>query len=90
MVTGVVAVDISEAGYPAFDRQRLDVLTRCPDGARVRVDVGDRLYVSADAARWLHAHADRLEIEVCGADPEVVQRFIDAARTGSTGFEVVA
>lgn len=81
-MTGVVVVDISEVGYPAFDRQRLDVLSRCPDGALVRVEVGDRPYVSEDAARWLHAHADRLLITISGIDPETVQRFIDGARTG--------
>lgn len=85
-VAGVVSVDITEAGYPAFDRQRLDVLAQCPDGATVRVEVGDRLYVSEDAARWLHGHRDRLDLEIVGTDPDTVQRFVDAARTGCTGL----
>jgi hypothetical protein len=82
VVTGAVEIDIREAGYDAYDRQRLDVLDLCPDAAHVRVKVGDRLYVSPDAARWLHKHASRLHIEVVGDDPGTVQRFVEAARTG--------
>jgi hypothetical protein len=89
-VFGVVEIDLSDNHHPMLDRQRLDALDRCPDGVTVRIVVGDRVFVSVDAARWLHRHHRRLAFEIVGSDPMGVQRFIDAARTGTTGLEGVA
>ena len=50
-----------------------------------RVEIGERWYVSLDAALFLHTHAERLFIEIVGTDPAAVQRFIEAARTGVDG-----
>jgi hypothetical protein len=87
VITGTVFIDLSEvdtgmAQFQRADRYLLDVLSAVPDGARVVVNVGDRRYVSQDAAVWLHDHDHRLEIEIQGTDPRTVARFIRAARCG--------
>ena len=42
--------------------------------------VGDRDFVSEDAARWLHEHDHRLQLDIRGTNPAAVQRFVRAAR----------
>ena len=88
MITGAVRIDLHgdaddwmNAGYA--DRCALEVLRRCPDGARVIVDIGNRFHVTDDAVHWLHDHEQRLVIEIQGADPETVAKFVRAARLGT-------
>ncbi|CAN5398296.1 hypothetical protein BH11ACT8_BH11ACT8_04340 [soil metagenome] len=64
------------------DRRALLCLAEIPDGAAVTVDIGERRYVSADAARWLHEHIDRLHLRIDGTKPEAVADFVKAARDG--------
>lgn len=89
-MTGAVRIDLSvePASAPSRDRKQLSMLEACPDGARVIVDIGQRTYVSQDAAIWIHDHADRLLIEIVGAYPDAVSRFVQAARAGD--WSVVA
>lgn len=85
MIAGAVKLDLSrepEGEHLSRDRRLLQVLELCPDGARVVVDIGSRKYVSQDAARWLHEHDHRLQIEVIGTDPTAVLRFVLAGRAG--------
>ena len=93
VITGTVYVDLSQvdsamALYQRGDRYLLDVLNRVPDGACVIVDIGDRSFVTQDAARWLHEHDHRLSIDIHGTDPDAVARFIRAGRAGE--WSVVA
>lgn len=82
MVTGRVYVDLTTEPdlMSTRDRKSLAVLEHVPTGASVTVDIGRRKYVSDDIVSWLHAHADRLVIEVVGEDPPAVARFVRAAR----------
>lgn len=83
MITGEVVIDLSSEGDPErSDRRRLAVLEHCPEGSRVVVNIGDRLFVTQDAARWLHQHDHRLTIVICGSRPHAVAQFIRAARAG--------
>ena len=91
MISGCVIIDLDdtsieleEAGYDAGarDRRRLDILNRCPDGARVLVRIGRRRWISPDAARWLKDHEGRLQITIEGYEPESVLSFVLAARAG--------
>lgn len=90
MIAGCLYVDLTREPdvYGSGDRQALDVLERCPDGARVVVDIGRREFVTQDAALWLHNHDHRLSIEIRGESPEAIRRFVSAARAGD--WSVVA
>lgn len=93
MIGGRIIVDLSAADANAAseahtDRSRLQMLEHCPDGAEVTVFIGQRRYVSQDAAVWLHEHDSRLEITIEGADPDVVLKFVRSARSGE--WSVVA
>lgn len=87
MITGTILIDLSGvdesmAVYQRGDRYLLDVLHMVPDAAHVVVDIGDRKFVTQDAATWLHEHEHRLSIEIRGTNPRAVQCFISAARSG--------
>lgn len=85
MLTASVYIDISSEPddlSDARDRRRLDVLEGIPDGARVTVYVGARQHPSPDAVRWLHAHSERLHIELTGATGPIARAWLDSARTG--------
>jgi hypothetical protein len=90
VITGAVHIDLTAADYSSqlarTDRHLLDVLNRVPDGARVVVDIGNRKFVTQDAAAWLHEHDHRLSIEIHGTHPEAVAAFIHAGRTGDWGL----
>jgi hypothetical protein len=90
MITGCVRINLSQDDYSSqlqrTDRHLLDVLHRVPDGARVVVDIGDRKFVTQDAAAWLHEHDHRLSIEIHGTNPEAVAAFIHAGRSGDWGL----
>jgi hypothetical protein len=84
MIRASVYVDLSaepESGS-TLDRRKLSVLERCPTGAHVVVDFGQREFVSRDAAFWLHEQDSRLDIEIRAERPEAVARFVHAARAG--------
>lgn len=87
MITGTVTIALREVAnfleQSSADRRALDVLRHCPRGAHVVVDLGERTFVSEDAARALHEHDHDLQIEIRGSDPEAVARFVRAARAGS-------
>ena len=93
MIAGKVVVDLGEEIDDAFDqarhdRNKLQVLDRCPDGVEVLVDIGRRGYVSQDAIHWLHQHDARLNITIMGAEPDAVQTLVRCARAGE--WSVVA
>lgn len=90
MITGEVYINLvtEPEASSTIDRRKLSVLDRCPDGARVLVDIGRRQYVSRDVATWLHEHDHRLAITIRGERPEAVARFVGAARAGE--WSVVA
>ena len=91
MITGSIYIDLSDEGDIIFDnrdRNALVVLEQCPDGAHVVVDIGGRKFVTEDAARWLHAHDHRLQVDIRGRRPDAVLRFVTAARAGT--WSVVA
>lgn len=91
MITGSVYVALPELEHgdqPHADRWALCVLDQCPDGASVVVDIGDRQYVTRDAAHWLKKNDHRLQIDIRGTKPEAVLRFVLAAREGD--WSVVA
>lgn len=93
MITGSIYVKLPELrdDWPnqgGADRRALSVLRQCPDGADVIVDIGDRDYVSQDAAIWLYEHDHRLRIDIRGSKPRAVQEFVGAARAGT--WDVVA
>lgn len=90
MITGAVTVDLTVEPelFDSRDRQKLSVLSVCPDGVHVIVDIGRRQFVSQDAAVFLHEHDHRLDIVIHGDDPAAVLRYVQAARAGS--WEVVA
>lgn len=92
MVTGRVRVDISKWTADPYedernDRHALMVLDTCPDGATVTVHVGRRRYFGRDVTRLLAAHEARLNLELVGTDPEVVNALIVAARGGASWIE---
>jgi hypothetical protein len=91
-VTGSVTIKLGEVNDAydqcRLDRCRLDVLERVPDGAAVIVDIGDRQFVSQDAAIWIHRHIERLHIRIDGTDPASVRSFVSAAQGGD--WRVVA
>lgn len=91
MITGATYVDLKvEPGtFDNRDRRRLDLLSRCPDGSRVIVDIGRRRHLSEDAARWLHDNDHRLAIEIVGEDPDAVGVFVRAARAGDWSAAIV-
>lgn len=85
MITGQITVSLErepDAEDWGRDRRALAVLEQCPEGATVRIDVGHRKFISQDAAACLHRHDCRLAIVIDGAYPEVISKFIHAARTG--------
>lgn len=84
MVTGRVFVDLTTEPdlLSSADRKALSILEHVPTGASVTVDIGHRGYISDDIVHWLHAHAERLVIEIVGTDPAAVTRFVRAAREG--------
>gem|GEM_PF-2820896 len=87
MITGSVYVDLTREPSIAGDdqgqdRRALDVLDRCPAGSHVVVDIGEREFVTRDAATWLGRNAERLLIEVRGTDLAAVTRFVRAGRAG--------
>lgn len=93
MITGSIYVPLPELkgdwlNQASADRRALQVLDECPDGAVVIVDIGQREFVTEDAARWLHQHDHRLQIDIRGSQPIAVARFITAARAGT--WSVVA
>lgn len=93
MITGSIYVSLPERRDDWMwqgnaDRRALRVLDECPDGAVVIVDIGDRDFVTDDAARWLHQHDHRLQIDIRGSRPAAVARFVTAARAGT--WSVVA
>jgi len=84
VITGCILIDLSTEPTPGDNRDRrlLDQLTAAPDGCRVVVNIGNRRFISQDAARWLHDHDHRLFIEIQGARTAAVARFVQAARSG--------
>ena len=83
-ISAFITVDVT-ADYDetySSDRRELQVLERVPDGARVVVDIGARKWFNQDTAIWLHRHGDRLNIEITGRDPDVVDCLVRAARSG--------
>jgi hypothetical protein len=84
VVTGRITVllDVEPDTNWTRDRRQLAVLDRCPDGAEVLVDIGNRQHPTPDAAGWLCKHESRLAITISGSCPEAVSRFIHAARSG--------
>ena len=83
-ISAFITVDLT-ADYDetySSDRRRLQVLERVPDGARVVIDVGARQWFNQDTASWLHRHGERLNIEITGRDPNVVDRLVRGARSG--------
>jgi len=91
MITGAVRFDLTmEPGLiDNRDRRVLAGLSQVPDGARAVVDIGSRQYITEDAAAWLHAHADRLLIEIQGTNAAAVRTFVAAGRAGGA-WSVVA
>lgn len=85
-VTATVRVDLSVEPdlMSSHDRRELEALGDVPNGAHVIVDVGSRCWVTDDTARWLHRHADRLDIEITGTTRANIRTWVAAARTGST------
>ena len=88
MISGSIRIDLAgdpddwlNAGHA--DRRALEAMRMCPDGARVIVDIGNRWHVTDDAIGWLHEHQQRLDIEIQGADPAAVAKFVRAARAGT-------
>lgn len=93
MIGGRIVIDLSAVSSDGWeeahsDRHKLQVLDQCPDGVEVVVQIGQRRYISQDAAYWLHQHDARLQILIEGADPKAVQHFVAAARAGE--WSVVA
>jgi hypothetical protein len=90
-VTVVIHVDLSrepDRSDDNRDRHKLAALDSIPPGARVVVYVGGRQWVPLDTASWLHAVAQRLQVELHGTPEANMHRWVAAARTGRD--EVVA
>ena len=92
MVTGSVYIDLSHEPdtCSSADRQSLASIEHVPDGARVVVEIGARQFLSSDAVRFLHPHAERLEIDVRGTSGAQVRTWVEAIRAGRDWLEVVA
>jgi hypothetical protein len=85
MITAEIEVSLErepDHDDPSRDRRALGVLEQCPDGAVVRVRIGRRRFISQDAAVFLHEQDHRLVIIIVGVYPDVVGRFVQAARAG--------
>jgi hypothetical protein len=87
MISGAVTIDLTVEPelFDPLDRQKLSMLSTCPDGVRVIVNIGRRRFVSQDAAFFLNEHDHRLSIEIHGDDPSSVLRYVQAARAGVWG-----
>lgn len=86
MITAALLVDLSREpdvlANEARDRRQLMTVGSAPDGARVIVMIGDRVWYSHDAIRILHEHSARLSIEIIGPDPAVLTAWVNAVGTG--------
>lgn len=78
------SIHVNLAGVvPSRQRQRVAVLHDAPAGAHAIVYIGN-LSVEPATVRALLEHVVRLDVELRGASPRAVRRWLDACHMGGT------
>lgn len=89
MLTAIVTIDIAHNikddepfDLGRADRHALWGLDQMPDGAELRVRVGNRSILMPDSIEVLARHSRRLCIKIDAADATTARRWLDAIRNG--------